>query len=132
MMAELGTVIDESGAHLHALAFQISAGKAFKNRLAAGAARAMNKIRGRGEEVKAVNVMIEGSGTDGNIIMLTFGDLDGCVRRHFRVADKGAKEMGKGVVGGDLEIRAMSGKGKGGGVLGAIGRVGRERPELRV
>jgi len=82
MMPELGTIIDRGGAPINTQAHQIGAGKPFRNRLATRATRSMNKIRGRGGEVEAIDVIVEGSGTDGYLIMLTFSNLNGSVRKH--------------------------------------------------
>jgi len=64
--------------------------------------------------------------------MLTFSNLNSSVRRHFRVEDKREQKMNQRVTGGNLEIGATRGKSKRGGLLSAIGRVGRELPELRI
>ncbi len=79
MMTELGTLIDRSETHLHTQAPQMSAGKAFRNRLASGATIAMNQLRRRGEEAEAVDVVIESFRADGYMMMLTFNDLWGVV-----------------------------------------------------
>ena len=132
MMPELRTIIDRSGTRINTRAHQISARKPFRNRLATRATRAMNKIRGRGGEVEAIDVIVEGSGTDRHLIMLTFSNLNSSVRRHFRVEDKRAQKMNQRVTGGNHEIGATRGKSKSAGLLSAISRVGRELPELRI
>jgi len=132
MMLQLGTIIDRGGAHINTQAHQISAGKPFRNRLATRATRTMNKIRRRGGEVEAIDVIVEGSGTDMHLIMLTFSNLNSSARRHFRVEDKRAQKINQRVTGGNLEIGATRGKSKSGGLLSAIGRAGRELPELRI
>lgn len=132
MMPELGTIIGVSGEYLHTQTHQIGARKAFRNRLAMRASRAINQIRGRGKEVEAIDVIIETSRTDGHLIILMFGDLNGGVRRHFRVADKRAQKMDQSVIGGNPEVRTTSRKSQRRGILSSIGRVGRELPELRI
>jgi len=131
-MPELRTIIDRGGTPINTQTHQIGARKPFRNRLATRATRAMNKIRGRGGEVEAIDVIVEGSGTDRHLIMLTFSNLNSSVRRHFRVEDKRAQKMNQRVTGGNLEIGATRGKSKSGGLLSAIGRAGRELPELRI
>lgn len=62
----------------------------------------MDKISGGGEEVKAMNIVVKGFRTDGNIRMHVLGDVDSDAGRHLGATDGRMKETDVGVMGGDL------------------------------